>query len=157
MSTPFIKNIFITNCLTSVYELIFSLAMKPFTLFCNLPGHEIAEGFDTWEEAFKAHYHHIDRVMETSLDFERIDKGMGILDATGSIPQAIMAPEVNKRAVSTGLMDRFLIEQEQANPVECFFTESAEEIEALALKAEQMNIMANESPEVVRDHMYSGV
>lgn len=111
--------------------------MKPFVLLCTLTGYEISQAFETFEQAFRAHRSHMDAVMNTCSDFDRIDAGVCIVynDRT-----TMTAPEVNDWAISTGIMDKVLLEED-----------------ALAAKAEAETIMGNYSPEVVADHMYSGV
>ncbi len=81
---------------------------KPFIFFCELPGMEITEEHDTFEQAFRAQYAYTDMVMDQFTDYPKMDQSMGIEDHG----TRIMAPQTMKRAQASGLMDQILTEAE---------------------------------------------
>lgn len=132
---------------------------KPYQVFCTIPGHETTSEHDTFEQAFRAHYALMNPLLDEIIDFDRIDKGVGIIDHGTTI----LAPQVNERAIRIGLMDIVLMEI-QPNEVELSLEAAGEileslgdaELQALADKAECDNLVANYPPPVAHDLILSG-
>jgi hypothetical protein len=88
--------------------------MKPYIFFCELPGMEITEECDTFEQAFRAQHAYTELVLDQYSDFALMDLYMGIKERG----VRIMAPQTMKRAQASGLMDQILTEAEINLPAE---------------------------------------
>lgn len=88
--------------------------MKRYIFFCALPGMEITEECDTFEQAFRALHAYTEMVMDQYSDFTKMDYSIGI-EENG---QRTLLPAVMERARSTGLVDVLLFEAEANLPAE---------------------------------------